>query len=182
MSHVTLPDVRDGAHDQHLEARQACLLRQLHPQVLTGARSSCCMFADANSCHVQNSMVGRPARGPFRKVDTHFVECCKQSETASMHATHWHLQPVVRVPARNIAGVRHAREPFTAARLAFAAQSSGGTVTAAASCSRCTAAIQHHAVCSVCNGGPGCHCSHSGRIPECGFQSARPGAHPALKP
>jgi hypothetical protein len=28
------------------------------------------MFADANSCHVQNGMVGRPARGPFRKVAT----------------------------------------------------------------------------------------------------------------
>lgn len=72
------------------------------------------MFAGANSCHVEHNMVGRPARGPFRKVATHFGECCKQSETASRHGNHRHLQPVVRVPARNIAGVRHAREPFTA--------------------------------------------------------------------
>ena len=90
------------------------MLPHLHLQVLTGARSSCCTFADAHSCHVQNSMVERPARGPFRKVDTDFVKCCKQSEMASIHATHRHLQPVVGVPARNIAGVRHAHEPFTA--------------------------------------------------------------------
>jgi hypothetical protein len=92
---------------------QVCCFTDTHRSVWQ-IGANCGASAGGNRSYVQNSMVGGPARGPFRKVATHFVECCKQSEMASIHATHRHLQPVACMPARNIVGVRHAREPFTA--------------------------------------------------------------------